>query len=228
MRARRARSELVAGALQDHDRALIVGRPSFGKSLLMGGFPMTDGSMIELVIGHVRTPCGRIIQRQYRTVTRREYYRLARAERDTVGRPSCRTDRGRVVYGGGGIYPDIVFADRCPRRSGWLGRVRTICHSSGWPATHRRTPPRSRRSMRWRRTRSSLGAGRLPGVRRQGRDRRADDAESDGRLQRALVRGVSAVKWGDEGYYRITALTDPDVAAAQAGFDKAQAILAAK
>ena len=65
-------SELVAGALQDHDRALIIGRPTFGKSLLMRGFPMADGSILELVIGHVRTPCGRVVQRQYRAITRRD------------------------------------------------------------------------------------------------------------------------------------------------------------
>ena len=76
--------EIVAGALQDHDRALIVGRPSFGKSLLMQGFPLTDGSVVMLVVGHVRTPCGRVIQREYRDVTTRDYYRLSRAERDTA------------------------------------------------------------------------------------------------------------------------------------------------
>src|SRR6185503_9859981 len=79
-------SEIVAGALQDHDRALVVGRPTFGKSLLMQGFPMTDGSAIVLVIGHVKTPCGRVIQRQYRGIGTREYYRLAHAARDTAGR----------------------------------------------------------------------------------------------------------------------------------------------
>src|SRR6185436_14297090 len=99
-------SEIVAGALQDHDRALIVGRPSFGKSLLMRGFPLADGSIFVLVVGHVKTPCGRVVQRQYRNVTTHEYYRLAKAERDTAGRASCTTDAGRVVYGGGGIYPD--------------------------------------------------------------------------------------------------------------------------
>jgi carboxyl-terminal processing protease len=52
-------SELLAGALQDHDRALIVGRPTFGKALLMVGLPLTDGSLMMLVIGRVRTPCGR-------------------------------------------------------------------------------------------------------------------------------------------------------------------------
>jgi carboxyl-terminal processing protease len=122
-RARPAPSELVAGALQDHDRALIVGRPTFGKSLLMQGFPMTDGSVIVLVVGHVRTPCGRVIQRQYRDIGRREYYRLAHAARDTVGRPSCRTDGGRTVYGGGGIYPDVVLGRAEPAPL-WLARLR--------------------------------------------------------------------------------------------------------
>src|ERR1044071_1358743 len=64
-------SELVAGALQDHDRALIVGRPSFGKALMMQGFPLLDGSAIVMVIGRVRTPCGRIVQREYRTIDRK-------------------------------------------------------------------------------------------------------------------------------------------------------------
>ena len=80
-------SELVAGALQDHDRALIVGHTTFGKSLLMRGFPIADGSIIELVVGHVRTPCGRIIQRQYHGVSLHDYYRLAGADRDTVEPP---------------------------------------------------------------------------------------------------------------------------------------------
>ncbi|MBK5187981.1 MAG: PDZ domain-containing protein [Gemmatimonadaceae bacterium] len=115
-------SELVAGALQDHDRALIVGHTTFGKSLLMRGFPMADGSMIELVVGHVRTPCGRIIQRQYHGISLHDYYRLAGADRDTVNRPSCKTDGGRTVYGGGGIYPDMRLPD-APSAPAWLARA---------------------------------------------------------------------------------------------------------
>ncbi|MBI3790431.1 MAG: PDZ domain-containing protein, partial [Gemmatimonadetes bacterium] len=115
-------SELVAGALQDHDRAVIVGRPSFGKSLMMQGFPMADGSSIVLVIGSVQTPCGRSVQRAYRSVSRREYYRLARADRDTVGRPTCKTDNGRTVYGGGGIFPDVLLPERVGVPT-WLARL---------------------------------------------------------------------------------------------------------
>ena len=48
---------------------MIVGRPSFGKSLLMQGFPLPDGSVFVMVIGQVKTPCGRVVQREYRTIT---------------------------------------------------------------------------------------------------------------------------------------------------------------
>ena len=115
-------SELLAGALQDHDRAIIVGQPTFGKSLLMQLFPLADGSAIMLVVGRIRTPCGRIVQRRYRGLSTREYYRLATAARDTAGLPSCRTDGGRVVYGGDGIVPDILLPQPSPRPL-WLAQV---------------------------------------------------------------------------------------------------------
>ena len=102
-------SELVAGALQDHDRALIVGRTTFGKSLLMRTFPLADGSRMTLVVGRLRTPCGRVIQRDYHSLSRREYYMEAGESAATSDRPSCKTDRGRTVYGGGGIVPDVVL-----------------------------------------------------------------------------------------------------------------------
>src|SRR5205085_2115926 len=120
-------SELVAGALQDHDRALLVGHPSHGKALSMRFFPIDDGggslSWIYLNVGRVRTPCGRVVQRDYHGLRHEDYMRRARAERDTAGRPSCKTDAGRVVYGGGGVYPDVVLPplDLTPV---WLSRVR--------------------------------------------------------------------------------------------------------
>src|SRR6185503_1183741 len=98
-------------ALQDHDRALIVGRTTFGKSLIMQTFPLTDGSAMALVVGQMRTPCGRVIQREYRTESRRAYYRDAGQASDTPNRPSCKTDAGRVVYGGGGVVPDVVLSE---------------------------------------------------------------------------------------------------------------------
>jgi carboxyl-terminal processing protease len=220
-------SELVAGALQDHDRALIVGQPSFGKSLLMYGFPLMDGSGIELVVGHVKTPCGRVIQRQYHGMARREYYRMAKAQRDTAGRPWCKTDDGRVVYGGGGIYPDIRFPRPKPYPSwyaqmqeagvvlkflnGYVSSNPTAFASLDAMAKSPLLPPAAIEQFRAFASRDSLEIPSGP--------------DTDSLLQRTLVRGYARIKWGDQGYYRLAAVLDPEVAQAVTAFDRAQLLL---
>ena len=96
-----------------------------------------------LVVGHVRTPCGRVVQRQYRSITRREYYRLARAERDTGGPSVVPDGRGRTVYGGGGIYPDVPLEGRrAGRRAGRAGSTSSSCSmmwSGGYVDAHAAT-----------------------------------------------------------------------------------------
>jgi carboxyl-terminal processing protease len=218
-------SELVAGALQDHDRALIVGRPTFGKSLLMRGFPMSDGSVLVLVVGHVKTPCGRVVQREYRAISRREYYRLARTERDTVGRPSCRTDSGRTVYGGGGIYPDIVFGESqaMPR---WFARLEEQQLILSWSGSYVDAKGSMMGTLD-----AFVAGGPLPAsavtdfrafAAKQGVDIPADVDEI---LQRELRSGIAYAKWGTEGAYGVEARLDAAVRRAMAGFDEAGKLL---
>jgi carboxyl-terminal processing protease len=223
-------SELVAGALQDHDRALIVGRPTFGKSLLMQGFPMSDGSVIVLVVGHVKTPCGRVIQRSYRTITRREYYRLARAERDTAGRPSCRTDGGRVVYGGGGIYPDIVLA-RPAARPLWMAEALERDLLLRWIGPFLTESGASLPPLDAFVSALELPDGALAAFRgfaaREGMTV-PTGAEADAQLTRVLLPAVALAKYGDAGYYRVVAALDPQLPSALAAFDRATQILGEK
>jgi carboxyl-terminal processing protease len=106
-------SEIVAGALQDWDRGLIVGQTTFGKGLVQRQYRMKDGSALLLTVAKYYTPSGRLIQRDY---SDRENYIAAayddvdpNAEPDTSSaeRPVFSTNGGRTVYGGGGITPDI-------------------------------------------------------------------------------------------------------------------------
>jgi carboxyl-terminal processing protease len=103
-------SEIVSGALQDHDRALIMGETTFGKGLVQAQFQLQDGSALLLTIAHYYTPSGRLIQRDYSHTSMLEYY-TARPKGDTPAPTDDvkSTDSGRKVYGGGGITPDEKY-----------------------------------------------------------------------------------------------------------------------
>ncbi|QJD81325.1 S41 family peptidase [Spirosoma rhododendri] len=119
-------SEIVAGALQDHDRALIAGRRSFGKGLVQMPVQLSDGSELRLTISRYYTPSGRSIQKPYvmgqegdyekdleLRSKRGEYYIADSIKNDP--KLKFKTDHGRTVYGGGGITPDYFI----PRDSTW-------------------------------------------------------------------------------------------------------------
>lgn len=213
-------AELLAGALQDHDRALIIGRPTFGKSLIMRGFPLTDGSIIELVVGHLRTPCGRVVQRQYRGITTREYYRLARADRDTAGRPSCHTDAGRVVYGGGGIYPDLVVDE--PGPPVWLSRLGEDDVVRKWIGGYVSANPAMFVSLDKFASNPGVAASTLGEFRKFATAQGViipQTPDADSMLTRVLSTSAARSKFGDAGFYRIGASLDPEVKIAQRAFD---------
>jgi carboxyl-terminal processing protease len=102
-------SEIVSGALQDHDRALILGETTFGKGLVQAQFPVDEGALL-LTIAHYYTPSGRLIQRDYSHKSLYDYY-SARPKGDNpeVTNDVKATDGGRKVFGGGGITPDEKY-----------------------------------------------------------------------------------------------------------------------
>jgi carboxyl-terminal processing protease len=114
-------AEIIAGALQDHDRAVVVGAPTFGKGLVQTLFPLADGVALKLTTARWYTPSGRTIQRIAKS-EEDQAQEAALAVNDTVlgqpdkensdsalkTRPIFHTDAGRVVRGGGGIVPDLI------------------------------------------------------------------------------------------------------------------------
>jgi carboxyl-terminal processing protease len=101
-------AEIVSGALQDHDRALIVGETTFGKGLVQTVFQTAENTGLALTTYHYYTPSGRLIQRNYDHVSLYDYYyvRDDAAPADKTNLEVKLTDSGRTVYGGGGITPD--------------------------------------------------------------------------------------------------------------------------
>jgi carboxyl-terminal processing protease len=107
-------AEIVTGALQDHDRALVVGQTSFGKGLVQGVYPLDGGYALKLTTGKWFTPSGRTIQRPRKFVNGQfveEKVDTNETNASKTKRPAYKSDAGRVVYGGGGITPDVIVQD---------------------------------------------------------------------------------------------------------------------
>jgi carboxyl-terminal processing protease len=101
-------AEIVTGALQDHDRAWVVGEPTFGKGLVQTVFPLSENTGLALTTAHYYTPSGRLIQRDYSNISFLDYYYRTRNEQKDMSDVKM-TDSGRTVYGGGGITPDEKY-----------------------------------------------------------------------------------------------------------------------
>ena len=127
-------SEILSGALQDHDRALLVGRRTFGKALVQKQFELNDGSLMQMTVGRYYTPVGRLIQTPYEKGNMKAYYEKKFANRrdavynvqkyrDSIPDSlTYETDHGRTVFGGGGILPDYIVKPDTTTLSGFLKR----------------------------------------------------------------------------------------------------------
>lgn len=126
-------SEIMAGAVQDNDRGLIIGRRSFGKGLVQEQYKLSDGSALRLTVARYFTPSGRYIQKPYEDTEtsysddlRQRYESGELYSRDSIKMTDStvyRTTNGRIVYGGGGIVPDIFIPLDTTRRNNYFQRM---------------------------------------------------------------------------------------------------------
>ncbi len=224
-------SEALAGSLQDNDRALIVGRRSFGKALIQRPFILHTGDVVFLTVGRVLTPSGRFIQRRYEGLGVEQYYSF----RGTSGTAEdtaqvFRTTAGRPMRGGGGIAPDLPTPPPAQMPVWWsvasdsaydtavsdsvavllpatpVARARWLTDSAAWREAL--LPPFLAR------TRTGLHAAALP------------DSAQAARMARILAYRVAEVRWGVEAGLTFALRNDGDVRAALAAFPRLPMLLA--
>ncbi len=212
-------AEIVAGALQDHDRAWILGETTFGKGLVQTVFPMDEKTALVLTTAHFYTPSGRLIQRDYSHESFYDYYN----RRDETARNPQdvkMTDSGRTVYGGGGITPDEVYkAPAMDRLESQLFRNGLFAFTRTYFATHSVKPDAG--WMPDATTNRELHDYLLTNHYNFTEPEFAADADW---IRRYLAKEMYVWVFGKDESDRIFAQTDPEVAKAVELMPKAEAL----
>ena len=224
-------AEAVAGSLQDHDRAVIVGRRSFGKALVQAPFLLApSGDVVMLTIARVVTPSGRVIQRRYRSMGYEQYLSFAGrsgAAEDTMS--LFKTDRARDVRGGGGIEPDVFLPTHTDLPIWW-----SVAADSGFDlavadSVAATLPATAAMRERWLSDSASWSGQLLSAFLERVRTRLNVSAKPDSttaaRIALYLASRVAAVRWPPDGGTNLRVRNDPDLRAALPYFARLQSLL---
>jgi len=225
-------AEALAGSLQDHDRAVLVGRRTFGKALMQSVFLLPSGDNVWLTIGHVLTPSGRFIQRRYRGLGYEQYLSFAGAsgaQEDTTA--VFKTDNGRIVRGGGGIVPDVVVPVTAPLPIWWTAAADSGFDDAVSDSVAQTLPPTPAARASWLASDREWRAKLLPPFLARVRTRLAVAAPTDTllehRLARILAARVAEVRWGSDAWEEFLLRNDPTIRIALAQFSRLSALLSA-
>lgn len=213
-------SEIVAGAIQDNDRGLIVGRRTFGKGLVQEEKSLSDGSAFRLTIARYYTPTGRCIQKPYdkglEAYQDEEAQRMKNGEllnRDSIHFPDSlkfKTPKGRIVYGGGGIMPDLFIPLDTAGGTDYLNSLFYKNIFTIWSLDYTVTRKQQLQQTGLSKFRSRfevtdamiselMAAGERNGVKRNESQMRRSSAQIRRYMKATIARNV----WGDIGYYQV-------------------------
>ena len=218
-------SEIVAGAIQDHDRGMVVGETSWGKGLVQSVYTLQYGAGLALTTSKYYTPAGRNIQRDYSSVY--DYYMADEAENGPEvpleNRAKFTTDTGRIVYGGGGITPDVLVKQPQLARTTQLLEVRSAIfnYAVEYAAKHPEitkdmvvTPEIMEDFVRFSAEKDVAPESDIRDVLQKAEDRRF--------LERALKAEIVAAKYGFDASYPYRLQGDAQVEKAIEMFPEAQ------
>jgi carboxyl-terminal processing protease len=224
-------SEALAASLQDHDRALLLGRRSFGKALIQMLFLLPAGDVVWLTVGRVITPSGRFIQRRYQGV-RSEVYWALHGQTGTAEDTATvfRTDHGRPVRGGGGIAPDVPLPAP-PTIPVWWSVAADSGFDDAVSDSVAQTLPAAPAGLAawldatgdWQ---TKLVQPFLTRVRARFHVMAQPDSSTAVRIARNLALRVVEVRWGPDAREQFLVHNDPDIRAALAYFPRLPDFLA--
>ncbi len=212
-------AEIVAGALQDHDRALIAGSSTFGKGLVQTEYPLNENAGLLLTTARYYTPSGRLIQRSYDNISLYEYYSDPCRDQHRAAKLEAKlTDSGRTVYGGDGITPDVQLprhtADHF--QSELLRRFAFFNYATHYFATHESLP------ANWDTDEAALEDFRQFLTSEKISFTSAEFARNQDFIRRFLKREMYIHAYDLDAGERVKAERDPDVQAALDLLPKAQ------
>jgi len=224
-------AEALAGSLQDHDRAVLVGRRSFGKALIQSFFLLPNGDAMWLTIGHVVTPSGRVIQRRYHGLGYEQYLSFAGkpgAEADTAD--VFQTDAGRPVRGGGGIAPDILLTISAPLPVWWSAAADSGLDDAVSDSVAQTLPATPGARAAWLSAETEWRAKLVPPFLARVRSRLGVTAATDNLLERRLAATlalrVAEVRWGPDAREEFLVRNDGTIRLATGQFAHLRELLA--
>jgi carboxyl-terminal processing protease len=224
-------SEALAASLQDHDRALLVGRRSFGKALMQSIFFLPSGDNVWLTVGRVLTPNGRFIQRRYRGIGYEQYLSFAGrsgAEDDTA--TIYKTDAGRDVRGGGGIAPDVVVPITAPLPVWWSTAADSGLDDAASDSVAHTLAATPAARAAWLTAPADWRTALVPPFLARVRSRLGVAAVTDSLLERRLARilasRVAEVRWGPDAYEEFVLRNDGTIRVALERFPRLRELLA--
>ena len=199
-------AEIVAGAIQDHDRGLVVGEITFGKGLVQTVYPLSNDTGLALTTAKYYTPSGRLIQRDYSNVSLYDYYFDRDSVGDTTNKEVKLTDSGRTVYGGGGITPDVKIDPVKSNRfqDTLLQHYAFFNFAKHYIVTHHVTKSFQVDDAVMQEFRKSLDADKVPYT-------EADLLQNDEWVKSNLKSEIFVDAFGQEEGLKVKAETDPEV-----------------
>lgn len=234
-------SEIVAGAIQDWDRGLIVGETSFGKGLVQRQFDLTDGSALRVTTARYYTPSGRTIQKPYEGGKYKEAMRLDTLEGDNFShikdtkdttRPVFKTFGGRNVFGGGGISPDYyVRLDTLTKYSVQLRRLNLIYeYTEKFLTNNRKNIEGKYKSYKDFGSNYKVTDGMLNDLIELGKSRSVAFDQSGFDIDKKFIETsikaqIARDIWGNEGFYAVFMMSDDQVLRGLSLIDEASKLL---